>query len=701
MASQNTSKLLVELPKEFKKKTAFIAMGAIVFFIIYFAFVAFFIWLLKYTFSYSLLLLEGGLHVLTILIAIGANGFVAMILILLLKMFIPSKKSNEEDEVKLEIFAKDYPKLFEVINEVADNVNTYRPRKVFLIPDVNASVIHEQNFMSLFKPSHQNLNIGLGLVNSVSVDELKAILAHEFGHFSQNVTRVSGFTYRINRLIVSILYTDDSWYNAIQQASSISLITSIFGGITLYTAAGIRWVFQKVYEMVNLSFLSLSRDLEFHADAIAVSLMGQEPLINSLRKIDFTNLAYSNANAELSHYLEKEKLTCTNFYTVHQNFTEYIAGLNNLPVVENQPVVTKESLQKLVATRVSYDDQWASHPTQEEREANILKHGESRQYDKKSAWVLFPNPEKVQEELTSLIYKEATKEAKDLKPANTREILDKIEEERRNTTVNPVFNDFYLNREIEIDIEEALKEYTPQVVSDISFKNIYTTENRKKIERLFVNKADKEVLTAIKNKEIKVSFFEFAGKKYKRKQIKDVLKMLEDEINTQIEWLLTLDKKAFWLNLYEAEKRGEETKKKYLQYFEEYTNATSIVNVLAEYANFLNLQLLNFNNIVQEEDDLKPYLANIRSAEKKMKNRILELKIDGFEHLYTDEEKRKAFVEYVTDNSKFFINLFSINEESVNKSFNFLSEAINVINPHQSKMLKQLSDLQAQWVKEH
>ena len=37
----------------------------------------------------------------------------------------------------------------------------------------------------MFLPVKKNLTMGLGLINSTTVSELKSILAHEFGHFSK------------------------------------------------------------------------------------------------------------------------------------------------------------------------------------------------------------------------------------------------------------------------------------------------------------------------------------------------------------------------------------------------------------------------------------------------------------------------------------------------------------------------------------
>ena len=49
--------------------------------------------------------------------------------------------------------------------------------------------------LNLLIPSKKNLEIGLGLVNAVSLGELKAVLAHEFGHFAQRSMAVGRWVY--------------------------------------------------------------------------------------------------------------------------------------------------------------------------------------------------------------------------------------------------------------------------------------------------------------------------------------------------------------------------------------------------------------------------------------------------------------------------------------------------------------------------
>lgn len=688
----------IALPKSFGTKTISIAIGIVAFFVIYLVFIAFFIWLLAYTFEYSLMLLGAGFHIITILIFLGANGFLVMILIFLLKIFIPSGKKKQEQGAEFEIKPADEPELFKLIYEVADGVKTYRPRKVFLIPDVNASVFHEQNLLSLFFPSHQNLNIGLGLVNSLTVVELKAVLAHEFGHFSQNITRVSGFIYRINKLIVDLLYSDGGWENTVRNSANLHGIIALFAALALYTALGIRWVFQKIYELVNLPYMSLSRDLEFHADAVAVNLTGKEALTNALRKTDFTNVAYNSTTEHLDDFFNKDKLSCTNIFKVHNSVTLNLAKLNDLKVENNMLVITPETMNKFQQSRVYYKDQWATHPTQAEREANIAKYGQSQPYEFTSAWTLFRNPEEVQERMTKNLYASilATNNDPEIKPADADELNKRIKDEQDSTRVNPAYNNFYYNRVVSFDIDEAVKEYNPMEAEKLKFEEVYAAENRIKIERLQQNTADKDILSAIKEKNIKTSFFEFDGKRYKRKEAENLINKLNKEIEEQGKWLDEADKNALWFNLYKIEKKGEIAKQEYITLFKLYMAAANATSMFSSFGAFLHQQIVNFGAIVQDEDDLKPYLADLRSKEKLFKAELLKAEAQILASTFDDEELKKEFVNYVEDKNKFYLNLFSIKNHEVENFFSFLATSQKNISNYYTKSLRQLTDLQLQ-----
>ena len=149
------------------------------------------------------------LSLLLILLILGVVGFTLMFGFYLIK-FLFSKTKNENSQRRL-VTEKECPVLFQAIREVAEATACPMPKKVFLSPDVNACVFYDTNFWSIIFPVKKNLEIGLGLFTCTNVDELKSILAHEFGHFSQNSMKVGSGVYVANTVIFNLAYTEDKW----------------------------------------------------------------------------------------------------------------------------------------------------------------------------------------------------------------------------------------------------------------------------------------------------------------------------------------------------------------------------------------------------------------------------------------------------------------------------------------------------------
>ena len=68
-----------------------------------------------------------------------------------------------------------------------------------------------QTFGVFFFPIKKNLEIGLGLSDGTSVEEVKSIIAHEFGHFSQNSMKVGSTVYVTNTVLHDLIYAEDFW----------------------------------------------------------------------------------------------------------------------------------------------------------------------------------------------------------------------------------------------------------------------------------------------------------------------------------------------------------------------------------------------------------------------------------------------------------------------------------------------------------
>lgn len=164
----------ITLTPEFKAQTtkAIIAIGFFV--LLYFVLALMALGLTLFCLFCAAVIILAYPSLITIIIGAGLASLGLLILIFLFKFIFASHKLDRSH--LLEIKRTDEPALFKLIDDIVKQVNTTFPKKVYLSADVNASVFYDSNFWSMFLPIRKNLQIGLGLVNSISEEELKSIL---------------------------------------------------------------------------------------------------------------------------------------------------------------------------------------------------------------------------------------------------------------------------------------------------------------------------------------------------------------------------------------------------------------------------------------------------------------------------------------------------------------------------------------------
>src|SRR5689334_17074889 len=117
-----------------------------------------------------------------------------------------------------QLHADAQPELFALISEVAAKTGQPMPREVYLIPEVNAWVMQRGGLAGI--GSRRVMGIGLALLQSVEVEHLRAILAHEFGHYHGGDTALGPWIYKtrmaigrtIQNLSRSSLHKPFLWY---------------------------------------------------------------------------------------------------------------------------------------------------------------------------------------------------------------------------------------------------------------------------------------------------------------------------------------------------------------------------------------------------------------------------------------------------------------------------------------------------------
>ena len=152
-----------------------------------------------------------------------------------------------------------HPKLFEMIRGVASATKQEVPAEVYLVGDMNAWVAHRGGVMGL--GARGIMGLGLPLLQTLSVSELGAVLAHEFGHYHGGDTRLGRFVYQTRAAIGRTLEN-------LGQHGSVLQIPFIWYG----------HLFLRVSHAV-------SRRQELAADQLAAHVVGARPLAEGLKKI--------------------------------------------------------------------------------------------------------------------------------------------------------------------------------------------------------------------------------------------------------------------------------------------------------------------------------------------------------------------------------------------------------------------------------
>lgn len=465
-----------------------------------------------------------GLHnILALAFGLGLMGLGISVIVFLIKfIFAVSKDENPQ---RVLITEEAQPRLFGFIRKLAKETQTAFPKNIYLSPEVNAAVFYNSSFWSMFLPIRKNLNIGLGLVNSVNISEFKAVMAHEFGHFSQRSMRLGSFTYNVNRVIHNMLYDNRGYSNFLSTWGRLHGAMTLFARAAAYIAGGIQWLLRGMYTFINRNYMGLSREMEFHADAVAAGAAGANNLVSALSRIEIATGCYKTALAEADQ-------------RVKQNSVSRNIFSNQLTILRSVAEEYKPS-----RSRINFQNQWASHPTLQERKTQLEKLQLERAADPTGAWSLFDKAESLQETMTANLYRSLKFDSPTTFYEN-REFEDQYRAMKAGYALPAAYRGFYDGRYVETkdwDLEMLSSEPVPA----LAFGQLFNETNGQLQSDINNNKRDVETAKAIGEEKIAVKSFDFDGVKYAAGAAKTVALQLEEEIDAQEQRQKTLDKEAF------------------------------------------------------------------------------------------------------------------------------------------------------------
>ncbi len=480
--------------------------------------------------------------------------FCALLLLYLIKGFF--KKKQVEKALMIEIHEEDHPCLFEFIARLCDETGAPFPHKVFVTPEVNAAVFYNQSIFSLFLPVPKNLLIGMGLVNVLNLSEFKAVLAHEFGHFAQSSMKLGTYVYVINRIIRDIVFGRD-WLDDLvdrirHENSHLFLI-----GLPCY---GLIWVFRQImtgcYYAINFLDLSLSREMEFNADRMAVSVAGSDAIVNALARLEFANECLSQALGDLTTAADHELYTTDLF--LHQTqaapYLRLVRKKPNLGIPPPLPDDPELSPEVFEPDDERKPEMWATHPKKYDREESAKDYYIRCPIDERSPWLLFDKGAELREAVTWRFYKKAfrLRNLPGIVLTEAAYVQSFIDEEHAETNYDSKYEGLYDGRFIEPGDLELNRRFVREwpcrgdVIKRVT-EHLYGEDF---VEKARVHKKlreDVELLRAVQNGNFErdAELFLFRGKKYKLRAADRLLDQLADEIAEDKAWVAELDSWAF------------------------------------------------------------------------------------------------------------------------------------------------------------
>jgi Zn-dependent protease with chaperone function len=160
------------------------------------------------------------------------------------------------------------PKLFALLDELRTALKSKSFHHVLWVNDYNAAVFQLPR-LGVFGWHRNYLLLGLPLMQSLTPDEFKAVLAHEFAHSSGGHGRFGNWLYRIRR----------SWDQIFEQIAR----QRTRGGIVL--TKFIQWF----WPIFNAHAFVLARANEYEADACSVRLAGADAASSALMRLPIGN----------------------------------------------------------------------------------------------------------------------------------------------------------------------------------------------------------------------------------------------------------------------------------------------------------------------------------------------------------------------------------------------------------------------------
>lgn len=463
------------------------------------------VWLTIYAFTYHI-------SIRTLICIVGGWMIIGSFLYAIIRGLFIFHRAEYPN--RLEISESEAPKLFSLIREVSEALGEKMPKHTYVSPEVNACVFYDKPFLSLFSPGRKNLEVGLGLLFGLNKQELKAVIAHEYGHFGQKSMRVGQ--------VVSISY------------NIISNIVNSDG------ASYVRPILKKTFLYVQRGYMTLSRAMEYEADEKSAYVAGNEAAISALCKIEVISSRFNAYNDLLSEIYESKHCRPSSYWSGYEQFESICGEFDGIKY--DSSLIVSAPLTKTPPSRVKLKDAWISHPLLEQRIDNICRN--------KNSEISIQN-EDSRDLVRSDVYKQTSEKL--MINAGFNEGTVSSDQEYKELLAEglaersfPLYMRPFFSRDLCVFkiSEESMSD------SSLTIESVFSEENTLTMESITQAISDYRTMMMFKNKLTSEKEIQYEGKVYTRKTVPvekqlEIIKALEPKV-------LQIDKSVFSLAMSKA-----------------------------------------------------------------------------------------------------------------------------------------------------
>ncbi|MBS0262348.1 MAG: M48 family metallopeptidase, partial [Planctomycetes bacterium] len=195
-------------------------------------------------------------------------------------------------EPEVVVHSHEVPELHAEVENLRQTIGCRRFHRIVLRSDLNAGVVPESRF-GLLGGIRSVLHLGLPLMEVLTLDEFRAVLAHEFVHHSRAHGRFSIWVYRVRSL----------WERTMVD------LTSGTSRVRPWASGFLKWYWPRM----NARAFLLCREHEYQADEFSAAMVGPEVAADALFRIDTCDHYVQQAFwSEIERLTEQEEQPPTN-----------------------------------------------------------------------------------------------------------------------------------------------------------------------------------------------------------------------------------------------------------------------------------------------------------------------------------------------------------------------------------------------------